>query len=68
MSIKSTVTLTRDQAVQRLVDNFRNDQFIYVLLELWPDEALENALEKLDESRGDIFTNYLITQKEPRHE
>lgn len=62
MSIKTTQTLTRKQALDILIHNINFDKYIYKLLDnKLSNTALEDILEKMDEDNDNPFTNYIVT-------
>ena len=62
MSIKTTQTLTRKQALYQLVNNISTNNYLYNLLQTFlSNKTLEDILEEIDENNGNPFTNYIVT-------
>ena len=63
MSIKTTETLTREQALDKLIHSVNFDKYIYQLLNTFlSNNALEEILEKIDEDNDNPFTNYIVRE------
>ncbi len=63
MSVKTTETLTREQALDKLIHSVNFDKYIYKLLNTFlSNNALEEILEKIDEDNDNPFTNYIVRE------
>ena len=63
MSIKTTETLTREQALDKLIHSVNFDKYIYQLLNTFlSNNALEEILEKIDKDNDNPFTNYIVRE------
>lgn len=63
MSIKTTETLTREQALDKLIHSVNFDKYIYQLLNTFlSNNALEEILEKIDKDNDNLFTNYIVRE------
>lgn len=63
MSIKTTETLTRKQALDQLVNSVNFNKYIYKVLDSFlSNTALEEILEKIDEDNNNPFTNYIVRE------
>ena len=63
MSIKTTETLTRKRALDKLIHSANFDKYIYQLLNTFlSNNALEEILEKIDKNNDNPFTNYIVRE------
>lgn len=66
MGVKSTVNLTRDEAVDRLSSLYLEEvaTLLRANVENMSDQAIESELERLNDNRcgGEGFENYSITE------